>query len=41
LLLSTKNAKLVHYIHGAPGEKDELLMKVRHKLSTIDTYTSR
>lgn len=41
LLLSTKNAKLIHYIHGAPGEKDTLLMNVRHKLSTIDEYVSR
>ena len=41
LLLNTKNAKLIHYIHGAPGEKDTLLMNVRHKISIINTYTSR
>jgi len=41
LILNTKNAKLVHYIHGSPGEKDIELMKIRHKLSTIDVYVSR
>ena len=41
LLFNTKNAKLVHYIHGAPGEKDMLLMNIRHKLLNLDSYTSR
>jgi hypothetical protein len=41
LLFNTKNAKLVHYIHGAPGEKDILLMNLRHKLLNLESYTSR
>ncbi len=41
LLLNTKKAKLVHYIHGAPAESDLILMNVRNKLFAIDSYTSR
>lgn len=41
LLLNTKKAKLVHYIHGAPPETDLILMSVRNKLFAIDSYTSR
>ncbi len=33
LLLATKNAKLVHFMRGAEGETDYLLMKVRHDLA--------
>lgn len=33
LLLATKNAKLVHFLRGAEGETDHLLMKVRHDLA--------
>ena len=33
LLLATKNAKLVHFVRGAEGETDHLLMKVRHDLA--------
>jgi hypothetical protein len=41
LLFNTKNAKLVHYIHGTPGEPDMILMNIRHKLLNLDSYTSR
>jgi len=41
LLLNTKKSKLIHYIHGAPAETDIILMNVRNKLLTIDSYTSR
>ena len=41
LLLNTKNAKLVHYIHGAPGETDMLLMNTRDNILNVDSYTSR
>lgn len=33
LLLATKNAKLVHFMRGAEGETDHVLMKVRHELA--------
>lgn len=41
LLLNTKKSKLLHYIHGAPPEIDLILMNVRNKLLTFDSYTSR
>lgn len=34
LLLATRNAKLVHYVRGAPPEIYHHLMRVRHKLRT-------
>jgi len=34
LLVNTRKSTLIHYIHGSPGEKDELLMKIRQKLAT-------
>tara|TARA_B100001287_G_scaffold276730_1_gene288993 strand:+ start:18905 stop:21022 length:2118 start_codon:yes stop_codon:yes gene_type:complete len=41
MLLNTKNAKLIHFIHGAPGEKDDILMKVRYNIGAIESYASR
>jgi predicted NAD-dependent protein-ADP-ribosyltransferase YbiA (DUF1768 family) len=37
LLLATRNAKLVHYVRGAPPEIYHQLMRVRHKLRTGGT----
>jgi len=34
MLLATRNAKLVHYVRGAPPEIYHHLMRVRHKLRT-------
>ena len=43
LLLATRNAKLVHYVRGAPPEIYHHLMRVRHKLRTgerMPTYAN-
>jgi hypothetical protein len=33
ILLATKKAKLVHFVRGAKGEPDHILMKVRSELA--------